>query len=154
MLETPPPNTIVLQGYEETFRLALVDAVYCILKDGRFSLSIESKDDPPVGGAVFTFERASLEGPLAPGTVLSIPHSQDERDSFDEPSTHLYFIVHDDPRNCVLEVVAATPDSITVVGRFRWNQRYVPDLGQMEYAEAVFHAECRLGTQEDLRILM
>jgi hypothetical protein len=149
-----PPNTLVLEDFYETFSLALTDAVCCILPDGRFSLSLASEVHPSMGEAVFTFERAELESELVPGTTLSIPYPQGERVSFEEASTHFYFGAHDDPRETTLEIVAVAAASLTVVGRFLWNEQYVPDTGKMRYARGGFHAECRRGRPGELRVLM
>jgi hypothetical protein len=150
----PPANTLVLEDFDETFSLALVDAVCCILPDVRFSLSLTSEAHPSMGEAVFTFERAELESGLLPGTVLSIPYPQGERESFEQASTHLYFGAHDDPRAAMLEVVAVAPDALMIVGGFLWNEQYVPETGKMRYARGGYRAQCRRGRPEELRVLM
>ncbi|MDM7948113.1 hypothetical protein [Hydrogenophaga sp.] len=154
MFRDPPPNTLVLEGFDETFTLPVKDAVYCILPDGRFSMSIESENHPLMGEAVFTFERVSIPGGLATGAVLSVPYPQGERESFDEASTHLYFGTHDDPREALVEVVALTQGVLAVVGQFLWHESYAPELGGMRYAKGRFKAACRRGTHEELRVLM
>lgn len=126
----PPPNPLVLEDFDETFSLTLIDAVCCILRDGRFSLSLTSEHHPSMGEAVFTFERAELQSELLPGTTLSIPYPQGDRESFEEASTHLYFAAHDDPREATLEVASVSAGSLTIVGRFLWNERYVPETGR------------------------
>jgi hypothetical protein len=36
-VEAIAANTLILRDYEETFSLLIVDALYCILDDGRLS---------------------------------------------------------------------------------------------------------------------
>jgi hypothetical protein len=103
---------------------------------------------------VFTFERFTLSEGLADGVVLSIPYPQDERDSLETASTHLYFGAHDDPRDAVLKVVSLSSDALEVIGTFRWHELYHPDSGRMRYADASLHARCRRVAPTALRVLM
>lgn len=153
-VETITANTLVLGDYEETFSLPIVEALYCILDDGRLSLSIQTEPHPLMQEAVFTFERFTLPEGLAAGAVLSIPYPQGERDNFDTASSHLYFGAHDDPRDTVLNVISLSPDALEVAGTFRWHELYHPDSGQMRYAEASLHARCRRVAPSALRVLM
>jgi hypothetical protein len=153
-VEAIAANTLILRDYEETFSLLIVDALYCILDDGRLSLSIETEPHPLMQEAVFTFERFTLSEGLADGVVLSIPYPQDERDSLETASTHLYFGAHDDPRDAVLKVVSLSSDALEVIGTFRWHELYHPDSGRMRYADASLHARCRRVAPTALRVLM
>jgi hypothetical protein len=153
-VETIAANTLVLRDYEETFSLPIVEALYCILDDGRLSLSIQTEPHPLMQEAVFTFERFTLMEDLVAGALLSIPDPQGERDDFDTASTHLYFGAHDDPRDTILNVISFSSDTLEVVGTFRWHELYHPDSGQMRYAEASLHARCRRVAPSALRVLM
>lgn len=153
-VEAIAANTLVLRDYEEAFSLPIVDALYCILDDGRLSLSIQTEPHPLMQEAVFTFERFTLPEGLVAGALLSIPYPQGERDDFDAASTHLYFGAHDDPRDTVLHVISLSPDTLEVVGTFRWHELYHADSGQMRYAEAGLHARCRRVAPSALRVLM
>ena len=67
-----PANSLLLQDHEETFLLSIAEAVFCILDDGRLSLSIATEPHELMGEAVFTFERYPIEDELTLGTVLSV----------------------------------------------------------------------------------
>jgi hypothetical protein len=153
-VKTIAANTLVLRDYEETFSLPIVEALYCILDDGRLSLSSETQPHPLMQEAVFTFERFTLAEGLAAGALLSIPYLQGERDNFDTASTHLYFGSHDDPRDTILNVISLSPDALEIVGSFCWHELYHPESGQMHYAEASLHAHCRRVAPTALRVLM
>ena len=149
-----PANTLILQDHEETFVLLIAEALFCILEDGKLSLSLATEPHPSMGEAVFTFERVPVEDGLTSGTVLSIPYAQGERYSLEAASTHLYFGAHDDPLHTQVTVTSSSPEALEIAGQFLWHELYHPESGTMRYAQARLHAWCRRAEKDALRVLM
>jgi hypothetical protein len=153
-MQDVPADSLLLQDHEETFLRPIAEAVFCILDDGRLSLSIATEPHHLMGEAVFTFERYAIEVGLTPGTVLSIPYMQGERSSFDAASTHLYFGTHHDPKDTQLSIHSTSPEGMDVAATFLWNECYRSDSGTWRYAQGRLRARCRRAGQAELRVLM
>jgi len=153
-MQEVPANSLVLQDHEETFVLPIAEAVFCILDNGRLSLSIATESHDLLGEAVFTLERYSIEAALTPGAILSVPYMQGERSSFDNASTHLYFGTHHDPKDTQLIIESTCPEAMEVTGTFLWNECYQPGSETWRFAQARLRARCRSAGQSELRILM